>query len=152
MTQAKISRQSFFFDLFLHLILVHYLLEVSQAFGSVVKDLMLFDPFTYNFIEDDLEADWDATALKVGVVVFSDLLYFGVLLLMAFLDTWFLHHFLIKIITNYSTIKYSHQSFLVFVWPSTSVESLAFHHAQFLHIRKYFLIPETFLHLLTQNV
>ena len=48
---------------------------------------MLFDTFTDDLIEDDLETNRDATSLQVRIVIFSDLLYFGVLLLGTFLDT-----------------------------------------------------------------
>ena len=86
-TQFKTGKLSFFFDLLLQFILVDYLLKISQSFCGVIKHLVLFDTFTDDLIEDDLETNRDATSLQVRIVIFSDLLYFGVLLLGTFLDT-----------------------------------------------------------------
>ena len=78
-------KESFFFDLFLQFVLVNDFLEVSESFGCVLEDLMFFDVFTDNFIQDYLEPHRDATTFQVVIVLFLylfDLRVFFMLLLL----------------------------------------------------------------------
>lgn len=97
--------ESILLNLLFQLIFVYNLFEIPQPFRSVVKNVLLLNTFTNNFVEDDLKAYRDATALKVGVVILSYFLYFRVLFGWRSPLSLRLLHSQIKIITVYFTTE-----------------------------------------------
>ena len=86
--------------LFSHLILVYYLLEISQPFRCVVKHILLFDALSHDLVENDLETYRDTTAFQIGIVVLSYFFDFRVFLGHAFVlrSSGLLHEVTFKII------------------------------------------------------
>lgn len=103
--------ESILLNLLFQLIFVYNLFEIPQPFRSVVKNVLLLNTFTNNFVEDDLKAYRDATALKVGVVILSYFLYFRVLFGWRSPLSLRLLHSQIKIITVYFTTDLNRISF-----------------------------------------
>lgn len=83
--------KSFFFDLLFQFVSIHYLLEISQSFGSIIKHLRLLNPFSNYLIEDNLKPHWDSAFIQIIVILFPYFLYFWIFLPFSFTNFIFVH-------------------------------------------------------------
>ena len=149
---SKKSKQSVFFNLLLHLVFVNYFLEIPQSLCSVIVYILLLDTLADYLVKDDLETHWNATSLKIIIVVLSYLFDFGVFLLWSFLNTWFLHHLWLKLLWSNKKDYDDRDSLISFYWFLWSVEALIFYLGQSFYVVHHFFVPESFLHFVTKFV